>query len=200
LPITSLHFKQDGTPTCSALSLKNIDTAGFDLDLLGFDADELAELMDGSDLDDNDGNEGADTDPQIDRAEELREQWGVETGQFWQLGEHRLLCGDSTNADDVARLMIREQVALLHADPPYGMGKESEGVQNDNLYEDKLDAFQMTWWRVFRTHMTDNASAYIWGNAKDLWRLWYRGGLADSERMTLRNEITWDKREDNPRC
>jgi len=82
---------------------------------------------------------------------------------------------------------------LVHADPPYGMGKEKDGVQNDNLYRDKLDAFQMAWWSTFRPHIVDNASAYIWGNAADLWRLWYRGGLADSERMTLRNEIVWSK-------
>jgi DNA modification methylase len=78
------------------------------------------------------------------------------------------------------------------------MGKEKDGVENDNLYDDKLDAFQMQWWKAVRRYLKDNASAYIWGNAPDLWRLWYRGGLADSERMTLRNEITWDKREDNP--
>jgi DNA modification methylase len=86
-----------------------------------------------------------------------------------------------------------EKAALVCADPPYGMGKENEGVANDNLYADKLDKFQMEWWRVARPHLTDNASAYIWGNAEDLWRLWYRGGLADSERLTFRNEIAWAK-------
>jgi DNA modification methylase len=94
--------------------------------------------------------------------------------------------------------MAGAKAALLHADPPYGMGKEGEGVANDNLYRDKLDAFQMQWWRAFRGALEDNASAYIWGNAPGLWRLWYVGGLKDSERLTLRNEITWDKREDNP--
>ena len=37
-------------------------------------------------------------------------------------------------------------------------------------------------------------SGYVWGNAPDLWRLWYCGGLADSERLELRNELVWDKR------
>jgi len=73
------------------------------------------------------------------------------------------------------------------------MGKEKDGVQNDNLYADKLDAFQMAWWRAFRPHTDDNASAYIWGNAEELWRLWYVGGLSKSERLTFRNEIVWDK-------
>ena len=118
-------------------------------------------------------------------------------GDLWVLGRHRLLCGDSTKSKDVARLMSEAKASMVHADPPYGMGKEKEGVLNDNLHHEKLDAFQMAWWRAFRPHIENNASAYIWGNPAELWRLWYCGGLADSERMTLRNEITWDKREEN---
>jgi DNA modification methylase len=117
----------------------------------------------------------------------------TKTGYLWILGEHRLLCGDSTKAEDVYRLMDRKRAELCHADPPYGMGKEADGVANDNLYGSNLDAFQMEWWRAFRPHMVENASAYVWGNAADLWRWWYVGGLRDSERMTLRNEIVWDK-------
>ncbi len=82
---------------------------------------------------------------------------------------------------------------LCHADPPYGMGKEKDGIANDNLYREKLDAFQMAWWRACRPSLEDNASAYIWGNAEGLWRLWYCGGLRDSERLTFRNEVVWDK-------
>lgn len=119
----------------------------------------------------------------------------VHRGDIFALGSHRLICGDSTNPDDVARLMQGEIAALCHADPPYGMGKEKDGVANDNLYREKLDAFQMRWWRACRSHLTDNASAYIWGNAEDLWRLWYVGGLKDSERLTFRNELVWDKQD-----
>jgi DNA modification methylase len=118
----------------------------------------------------------------------------TKAGDLWILGEHRVMCGDSTKAEDVERLMNGTKAQLIHADPPYGMGKEKDGVQNDNLYADKLDAFQMAWWRAFRPHAEDNASAYIWGNAEELWRLWYVGGLSKSERLTFRNEIVWDKK------
>jgi DNA modification methylase len=124
----------------------------------------------------------------------LRKKWNVKLGQIWQLGDHRLICGDSTSSETVGRLMDGGKAVLLHADPPYGMGKENEGIANDNLYRDKLDAFQMDWWRACRPSLADNGSAYIWGNAPDLWRLWYVGGLADSERLTVRNEIVWEKK------
>jgi len=132
------------------------------------------------------------TDP--DEVPEVPADPVTQLGDLWILGEHRLLCGDSTKAEDVERLMNGEIATLLHADPPYGMGKEKDGVLNDNLYSDKLDKFQMDWWRTLRPHLASNASAYVWGNAPDLWRLWYRGGLADSERLELRNEIVWDKK------
>ena len=120
-------------------------------------------------------------------------------GDMWILGEHRVLCGDATKKEDVEQLMEGQKVELLHADPPYGMGKEKDGIANDNLYREKLDAFQMEWWESFRPYLKDNGSAYIWGNAEDLWRLWYVSGLKDSERLTFRNEIIWDKQgEGNP--
>lgn len=114
-------------------------------------------------------------------------------GDVWILGEHRVMCGDSTSKEAVEILMDGEKATLIHADPPYGMGKEKDGVLNDNIYKDKLDVFQLQWWKAFRPYAEDNASAYIWGNAPDLWRLWYRGGLESFERLTLRNEIVWFK-------
>ena len=116
-------------------------------------------------------------------------------GDLWILGNHRLLCGDSTKVDDVERLMGGTTAGLIHADPPYGMGKEKDGVENDNLYVDKLDRFQMDWFRAFRRVLSDNGSVYIWGNAEDLWRLWFIGGLKDVERLTFRNEVVWQKNQ-----
>jgi len=165
------------------LELDTLAELDFDLDLIGFgDLDAL--------MDTGEPEEGL-TDP--DDVPEPPEDPITQPGDLWILGDHRLLCGDSTDAESVAYLMDGAKAALVHADPPYGMGKKNEGIQNDNLYREKLDAFQMEWWKAVRPNVEDNGSAYIWGNAPDLWRLWYSGGLNDSERLTFRNFITWNK-------
>lgn len=173
-----------------AVELDELRDMDFDLGLLGFSSQELNDLIGTPNPPPEEpaGNGNADETPEVEAVEVSQ------AGDVWQLGPHRVMCGDSTSAADVATLCNGVRAHLIHADPPYGMGKEADGVVNDNLYGDELDAFQMAWWRAFRAHVQPNASAYIWGNAPDLWRLWWRGGLADSEPMTLRNEIVWDKK------
>ena len=94
---------------------------------------------------------------------------------------------------DIAPTLELASGDLILADPPYGMGKEKDGVMNDNLYGAKLDAFLLECWKACRPSLKDSGSAYIWGNSADLWRLWYVGGLKDLERLTFRNQIVWDK-------
>ena len=67
---------------------------------------------------------------QIDKAEELREKWDVELGQVWEIGEHRLVCGDCTDAAVVAAVMRGERAGAVVTDPPYGI--EREGILNDD--------------------------------------------------------------------
>jgi DNA modification methylase len=86
----------------------------FPLEEIGFDLDELEALK-------PEVKSDANAEPQIDKAEELRAKWGVELGQVWQLGEHRITCGDSTSAEVVKRLLGDEKPHLMVTDPPYGV-------------------------------------------------------------------------------
>ena len=105
---------------------------GWDLDMLAAEMDALGELnIDVGELgfdesflslmDLTETESEVDAEAQIDKAEELRVKWGVKPGQLWQLGDHRLLCGDSTKAEDVARVLGDARPVLMVTDPPYGV-------------------------------------------------------------------------------
>jgi DNA modification methylase len=63
-----------------------------------------------------------DVEPRLDAGEALRAHYGVAWGQLWQLGSHRLLCGDATDGATVQRLMDGARAILFATDPPYGVG------------------------------------------------------------------------------
>lgn len=105
------------------LKLELADLAALDVDVaeIGFGAEDLADL----EMEDDAETSDADAEPQIDKADELRAKWGVEPGQLWELGDHRLLCGDSTKKEDVERVMGGDKIAAVVTDPPYGMAAVS---------------------------------------------------------------------------
>lgn len=85
----------------------------------------LAELAEGAGLY-LDKDKPEDPGAQVDKAEELRQKWQTEMGQLWQLGDHRLICGDCTDRMVVERAMDGERAALAVTSPPYGVGKSYE--------------------------------------------------------------------------
>jgi DNA modification methylase len=97
--------------------LRELEAAGADLDLTGFTTVEIDELLRGSD----EPIDGL-TDP--DAVPEPPDEPKTQPGDLIVLGEHRLLCGDSAKADDVARLLDGRQVQLVNTDPPYNVRVE----------------------------------------------------------------------------
>jgi hypothetical protein len=103
----------------------NSNYGTYDLDILANSWGDLPLVDWGVDLPEDwlkkDETTPADAEPQIDKAAELNKIWKVKTGDLWQIGEHRLLCGDSTKREDVERV-TKGGVNCTVTDPPYGVG------------------------------------------------------------------------------
>ncbi len=116
--VITLHTAAVGSYDWQALSgwdTTELKGWGMDSDVLkgwNNDASNLKELLRADDV-------TADTEAETDRAAELLEKWQVKTGDLWQLGEHRLICGDCTDAATVARVMQGEKADLTFTSPPY---------------------------------------------------------------------------------
>lgn len=93
--------------------LKELNKDSFDVSLLGFDAKELDKLL-------YEEKEGLTDEDAVPENVEPR----VKKGDLWQLGNHRLLCGDATSESDVARLMDNQKADMVFTDPPYGLNYE----------------------------------------------------------------------------
>lgn len=176
------------------LDNKTNEIAEWDYDLL---AEELQEL----DLVDFELDWGVNCDVQEKEAEEDNYEIPdeieprVKSGELWQLGRHRLMCGDSTKSEDVEKLMGGELADLVFTDPPYGMKKENDGVANDNLNYDDLLEFNKKWIPITFKELKDNGSWYCWGIDEPLMDIYSNilKPLQKQNKITFRNLITWDK-------
>lgn len=96
--------------------------------------------------------------------EEIPEEPKSKRGDIYQLGRHRLMCGDSTNADDVNSLMGGILADLLVTDPPYGVDYEGEAgkIENDNLKDEEFLNFLESAFKNADSVMNAGSSFYIW--------------------------------------
>lgn len=97
-----------------ALEMKELEESDFNLDILGFSEDELKEL-------ENFGEPQTEAKSEEDEVPEAPVEPITKRGDMWILGEHRLMCGDTTMFDDVRKLMRDDCAAMIFTDPPYNV-------------------------------------------------------------------------------
>ena len=164
--------------------LEEIDTGDLDMEITGFGMDEIALMME-------------DAHPEVteDEVPEVPVDAITKPGDLWILGEHRVLCGDSTSEADVSRLMDGEKADMVFTDPPYGVNydgghatdKRREKLKNDNstlIYDDSVP-------NMFK-HSKDEAALYLWFAAtKSLQVL----QVLQANNYVIRSWLIWNKNQ-----
>ena len=137
--------------------LKDLNANDFDVSLTGFDENEISDLFS-----DADAKEGKDDDYDVNKA--LEESAFVKQGDLWQIGKHRMLCGDATNSEDLNKLMGDKKANLIVTDPPYNVNFESASglkIKNDKQTSEKFYDFLLSAFKNISEHLAEGGSAYI---------------------------------------
>ena len=137
-----------------SVEIADLQGADFDVSLLGFDDAELNKLLSGiEDVKDDD----------FDVDAELKKPAVTKPGDLWLLGNHRLVCGDSTKPETFALLMDGKQANLVVTDPPYNVNYEGTAgkIKNDNMADDKFYQFLLDAFRLTEKAMARDASIYV---------------------------------------
>ena len=169
--------------------------SGFDMEILELELEDITNInMEDFGFDFEDIEEAIEEVEQDEYDEELRET-NIKPGDIFQLGEHRLSCGDSTDAKHIQKLLDGVKVDTVYTDPPYGMKKEKDGVQNDNLNYDDLLEFNKKWVPITFDAMREVGSWYCWGIDEPLMDLYSNilRPMKEAQKITFRNLLTWDK-------
>jgi DNA modification methylase len=167
--------------------LEEIDTGDLDMEITGFGMDEIALMME-------------DAHPEVteDEVPEVPVDAITKLGDLWLLGEHRVLCGDSTSEADVSRLMNGEKADMVFTDPPYGVNydgghatdKRREKLKNDNstlIYDDSVP-------NMFR-HSKDEAALYLWFAATKSLQVLQVLQVLQANNYVIRSWLIWNKNQ-----
>lgn len=126
---------------------------------------------------------------------ELEEETNIKQGDIFQLGRHRLMCGDSTSLEDVQKLAGGVQVDLLVTDPPYNVNyeggtKDKLKIENDNLEDTQFREFLKNAFCAADSVMKHGASFYIWHADSEGYN--FRGACKDIG-WSVRQCLIWNK-------
>ena len=174
-----------------ALELGEIGDLGFDLDLTGFTAEEIAALM-------PEQIEPGLTDE--DAVPEVPEQPVTVLGDVWVLGKHRLMCGDSTSIDAVDKLMDGQKADMVFTDPPYGMHLDADYSDMSSKFKGSKGGNKYA--NVIGDHndFSPDLIQTVFANFEYCKEIFLWGADYYSDLLPNRNDgswIVWDKRGDD---
>lgn len=139
--------------------IQDLGSMEFDVSLTGFDNVEIENLF-------KDAIEAQIKEDNFDVDKELEKPTYAKPGDLWMLGEHRLLCGDSTKAEDMDYLMAGKKANLVVTDPPYnveyvGKTKDALTIKNDKMDNSNFYNFLLDAYTNMERAMADDASIYV---------------------------------------
>lgn len=157
-----------------------LSTLELDMELFGFEI-----------IEDEEPVEATEDDYEVEVPAEPKAKYG----DVYQLGNHRLMCGDSTSIDDVEKLMNGAKVDLLITDPPYnvnyeGATKDKLTIMNDKMDNDNFRQFLLDAFKCADNVMKDGAAFYIWHADSEGYN--FRGACFDVG-WTVRQCLIWNK-------
>lgn len=137
------------------VEIEALQAESFDVGLTGFDEKDIAELFAAEEDDAQDDD--------FDVDEELQKPPVTKSGDVWLLGNHRLICGDSTKAETYEVVMNGRKANLVVTDPPYNVNYEGSAgkIQNDSMKEDVFEKFLLDAYTQMNAAMADDASIYV---------------------------------------
>lgn len=156
------------------------ELASITLDMADFGFDEIIE--EDIELVEDDFDETEDKVPAV-----------AKTGELYQLGEHRLLCGDSTSEEDVYRLMGGEVADLVQTDPPYNVDvSNSDGltIENDNMSELEFVEFIEAAFYNMSNYLKEGGAFYVWHASKTV--VVFKTALENNS-LEVKQELIWNK-------
>ena len=169
-----------------AALLDELDGAGLDLDAIGYDSDELGEALAAMDAPER---------PEAPDPEELPEDPDSRLGEVYELGPHRLVCGDSTKSKAIKALLMGELIDAVWTDPPYGVSyvgktKDALTIENDSLDEGQLRTLLDAAFGVMTSNCKPGAPWYVAAPAGPLFAVF---GAALSAIDIWRHTLVWAK-------
>ncbi|HFR3895167.1 TPA: site-specific DNA-methyltransferase [Streptococcus suis] len=136
--------------------LLDLQESDFNLDLTGFEPPEIDDIL--SNVHDKDLS-----DDDFDVEEELKKPTFSKRGDIWQLGKHRVICGDSTKAETYDQLLGDKKANLVVTDPPYNVDVEETAgkILNDNMPDSDFYQFLFDMFTQVEKHMESDGSIYV---------------------------------------